>query len=223
MQSVDDVADLLQTAWRAVQHSNVPDQVHGVAFQEAVAMLRAEPLAQTGRSGGKTHRKSRRRSLPTAASGRTVQIDSSDGAETRPARAIPEAEFFSSLSEESGVPEEELRQVFHLANGGTSVQVLPPTRNLGKSRAEQAQTVVVLMSGARFGGMGESPVQADEVRAECSRKNCYDQNNFASKHVGPLKGFNLLGTKQIAINPKWVSEFDASVARIVGRATEPDS
>jgi hypothetical protein len=202
-----DIDELLRAAWQAVERSGVPESLHSVAFTSALGLLTA--------------------AVPAPAEPPRADRSSEHGGrgtEPKPARTsaspAPEAAFFARLSEESGLDEDELRQVLHLTPDG-SVQVMPPTRRLGKSLAEQARTVVVLIAGGRYAGLNERPIDSSLVRTELQRKNCYNSANFAAKHVGPLKGFNLSG-KEILVNPKWVAEFDLAVAAVAGRGKQAE-
>lgn len=99
----------------------------------------------------------------------------------------------------------------------------PPTRQLGSSIAKQAQTAVALVAGARSMGLGEDPVRASAVRAELHRKRCYDQPNFAGKHLGALKGFNAGATREeIKATSKAPKDFRAAVNRVRGEPADQD-
>lgn len=98
-----------------------------------------------------------------------------------------------------------------------------PTRELGSSTAEQAKTVIPLVAGARSFGLGERPVDARAIRAELTRKNCYQERKFAERHLGPLRGFNAgANPQQIVTTSKWVEEFTAAVNRVLGRPEKDD-
>ena len=98
------------------------------------------------------------------------------------------------------------------------MHVTPPTRKLGASKSEQAKTVIALVAGGRAFGLGERPINATAVRDEVKRKNCYDQANYATKHLGALDGFNRGGSSaEIVTTSKWVGEFAAAVAQALGR------
>jgi hypothetical protein len=130
--------------------------------------------------------------------------------------APDESTFFAQIADESGVGEKELRDVLRLTKGG-EVEVVPPTRKLGLSKADQAKTVIVLVAGARALGLGEDPVDADAVRKEAKRKRCFDQNNFAAKALSPLDGFNAGSNRnEIVLGSKWVGEFKAVVDKVRG-------
>jgi hypothetical protein len=126
------------------------------------------------------------------------------------------SDFFARLAHETGVSETDLRDVLSLAADGT-VLVTPATAKLGATIAEQARTVIALVASARGIGLGENPVNAEQVRADCKRKRCYDSKNFAN-HMGALNGFNSGANRnQIVLTSKWLDEFKAAVAKAHGR------
>lgn len=221
--------DLLKAAWKAVAESGVPKELHEVAFREAVAYLRGEEGGPTRREGSSTPQLSKRtrKASPAKATSKgtarratpTAKSAVADDARVAPVEDVDD--FFATLARESGVEESELRQVLHVTDHGV-IEVPPPTRDLGKNKAAQARTVIALVAGARHGGLGESSVSTSAVRDECTRKRCYDQNNFAYSHLAALKGFNASGPDKIIVNAKWVKEFDDAVGRAVGRKTDAE-
>lgn len=124
--------------------------------------------------------------------------------------------FFKRIAHESGVDESDIRDVLQLASDG-SVRVTVPTRTLGSSIADQARTAIALVASARAVGLEERPVDADKVRNELNRKGCYQQNNFASHHLGPLRGFNAGGRNEIVLASRWVDEFAQAVKQANGQ------
>jgi hypothetical protein len=140
--------------------------------------------------------------------------------EAQPEDAPDEDAFFATLAEESGVPEADLRDILNLV-AGRKVQVTPPSRTLGVNQKQQAQTVIALVAGARSRGLGEKPVNAGAVRDELKRKNCWSSGNFATYHLGPMKGFNAGSNKEeILTTSRWVEEFKTAVDQAHGRKPE---
>jgi hypothetical protein len=133
-----------------------------------------------------------------------------------------EATFFSRLADESGVSETDLRDILKLAPDGT-INVTPPTRTLGGSKAEQARTVVAIVAPARRFALQENPVSSEALRRECQRKNCFDTANFASTVIGRLDGVNYGGSRaEIVVTSKWVDEFTAAVNQAHGRTGDTE-
>lgn len=202
--------EILREAWEAVERSGVPESVHEAAFREAVALIQADSASPGSIQGDKRAPKRRN----------AEKVDTSP---TPPADSRPDEEtFFARLAEESGVPQDDLRDILQLGGDG-SVHVLKPARALGTSKAEQARTVVALVAGARAKGLGEHPVDGQAVRDEVKRRGCFDKNNYPAKVFGQLKGFNV-GSKRNQVLPasKWVDDFKAAVAQAHGRSTTPD-
>jgi hypothetical protein len=205
-----DVNELLARAWAAVEKSGVPEPLQPLALKEAIDFLRGEagPLG-SGRTGSAIGRRGRSRST-NEAEGRAESDEQADAPPSEDA-------FFAELAAESGQDEGALRDVLQLTADG-KVQVTAPTRNLGASTAEQAKNVIALVAGARGIGLRERPVSAGAVREELERKRCYNVNHFASKHLGPLKGFNAGSNRaQIVLTSKWPNEFGAAVSKVHGR------
>ena len=183
--------DILKKAWDAVQASGVPESMHETAFREAVAILRdeADGSTQGTRSVRPTTRVPHRGDRKAGTRAATPERPSTASSSTQ----VPDAAtFFSALAHESGVDEAQLRDVLTVGSDGT-VNITPPTRTLGGSKAEQARTVVALLAPARLIGLQESPVSGDALRKECRRKNCFDTNNFASTVIGALAALTTAG------------------------------
>lgn len=216
-----DAQELMRRAWEAVEKSGVPEALQETALKEAIDYLKGQELGKsvpdlssvpTGESTGQKKRPAPKKAVsPKAKSA------------TRPNMPIPDEDsFFARLSEESGVAEQDLRDVLRLTSAG-DIHISSPTRNLGSSRAEQAKSVVALVSGARAYGLGEDPVDAEVVREEVKRKRCFDPNNFASKSLTPMKGFNAGATRsEIVLTSKWVDEFTTAIDKALGRNSKKD-
>jgi hypothetical protein len=204
------IEELLREAAAVVAASDVPEDLRSAAFKEAVNYLR-EAEGGSPRSGAADTRAAHGATRKKTA-GKTVTKDA--GHAVKPP---DEDAFFSELAHESGVKEQDLRDVLHLTKDG-KVQVSPPTRMLGASVAEQTKTLIALVSGARAVGLGEKPVNAEAVRREAERKRCYDPNNFAGKHLRPLKGFNSGSNRnEILLTSRWLDEFKTAVAKAHGQ------
>jgi hypothetical protein len=197
------------SASRFPEQSGVPESVQEVAFREAVEHLRSGETPAPDRGSGQ-QRGSGTRTRRTPSPARKDETAGDGGG------PVDEATFFAQLSGESGVKEQDLRDVLSLS--GRTVHVTPPTKNLGSNMAQQARTAIALVAGARSFGLGERPVDADAVRKELDRKRCYDQPNFAAKHLGPMIGFNA-GAKrtEIVTTSKWLGEFSAAIDQALGR------
>jgi hypothetical protein len=207
-----DVDELVERAWKAVEKAGVSEAAQPTAFKEAVDFLRhGDEGSARGSSGGAPKPKRQRSSA-----GRSRRNEASSGAGG--ADDLPdENTFFAQLVDESGVAEQELRDLLQLS--GAKVHVTTPARNLGTNASEQARTVIALVAGARSKGLNEKPVDAEAVRREANRKHCYDSTNFSGAHLRPMKGFNAGSSRnEIVLTSKWIDEFKEAVAKASGRS-----
>jgi len=132
---------------------------------------------------------------------------------------VDEGTFFSRLADESDVEEKDLRDVLTLSGG--TIHVAPATRKLGGSKAEGARNVTALVAGARAFGLGEDPINAIAVHDELKRKKLWYANNYASKHLVVLDGFNQVAEPtEIRTASKWDKEFRAAVDQALGRTED---
>jgi hypothetical protein len=211
-----EVDEILRKAWEAVENSGVPESLQEVAFKEAVETLRGGSSSPEPSSSGKGGRRKKTQAT------RTRRTRQASGAAGTPVDLPDEATFFSRVAKESGVSEQDLRDVLQLTADG-KVEVTTPTRQLGESTSEQARTVVALVAGARLVGLEEKPINAVAVRKEVSRKRCLDRN-FAAWALGRMKGFNAGSDQnQIVTTSKWVDEFTAAVDHAHGRKSADES
>ena len=201
----------MQRAWEAVKKSGVPESLQPVALKEAVDFLReAEGSPAKGGATGKSGAKKN--------GGKSVVKVEDEGDAGPP----DEGAFFSQLAAESEVDEQDIKDILQVTKN-RKVHVTSATKTLGTSRAEQAKTIIALVSSARAIGLGEDPVNAEAVRQEAKRKHAFDTNNFAAKSLTPLKGFNAGATRdEIVLTSKWVTEFKAAVDKAHGRVPAKD-
>lgn len=202
-----DVDKLIADAWKAVRNAGVPAELNEIAFKEAVGYLRSGQPNATGRTP----------TPPPKGGTNDGSGSKGDAHQQNGSTAWSESTFFTELSHESEVPESDLRDVLMVSDDG-NVQVATRTTALGSNQAIQARNVIALVAGARSRGLGEKPVSADHVRQEVMRKNCYQQNNYASSHLGAMKGFNVGSSpKEIVLTSKWIDEFKAAIDQALGR------
>jgi hypothetical protein len=209
-----EVDELMRRAWEAVKKAGVPEGLQEAAFKEAVVLLRDEE------SGVKRPVDEPQR-RPTATRRKTARKSTASAAESQHDEHVPapdEATFFSRLADESGVDEQDLRDIMQVTKD-RKVHITVATRSLGSSKAEQAKSVIALVGAARAIGLEEDPVDAEAVRQEAKRKRCFDKNNFAGKSLTPMKGFNAGSNRtEIVLTSKWVDEFKDAVDKAHGRS-----
>lgn len=200
-----DVDDLIAKAWGAVEKAGVPGPVQGVALKEAIDFLRGADETPTTNS--------RRSKRPTGKP--RAQSAKGKGVDQKLAEELPdEAAFFSQLADESGVDEVVLRDVLQLKDA--AVHVIPPTRKLGDSKANQSRQLIALVAGAYAHGLDRSPVDAVAVREEAKRKKCFDTANFAAI-LKSMKGFSPGSHRnEIVVGSKWIGEFGDAIKAVTG-------
>ena len=204
-----EVEELLSKAWAAVEKAGIPDELHELAFREAISFLRvtAAPSPAEADSSATVGAAA----APATPTGAAASEDSEEDV------------FFRELASESGESESDLRDILSMGADG-NVHVTVPTKALGTSTSEQARNAIALIAGARAKGKGEKPVNAEAVRTELKRKQCFDRSNFAAHHLGRLKGFNAGASQaEIVLTSKWVEEFKAALAKAHGRKLESGS
>jgi hypothetical protein len=220
-----DAAEILKQAWASVEASGVPEHLQETALREAVAILRDQGgAAPAATVAGQAAASGVGNSRPGKAGGRRAasrRAPAKSPDEANVSSEVPsEEEFFRNLADASGVDEAKLRDILQMKADGT-VALTPPTRILGNSIAVQARNVVALIAPARLHGMGEKPVSANAVRAECARKDCFDPKNFGPKVIGKLGGVNYGATNaEMVLTAKWVKEFQAAASIANGESAE---
>jgi hypothetical protein len=192
------VEQVLRDAASAVEAAGLSADLRAVGFAKAIDLLvQATHLKGDSRPSG-VHALATRAVVP-------VDQPGDEGA------------VFEALARESGISEQELRDILQMTPAG-QIHVTAPTKDLGSSVAEQAKNVIALVAGARAMGLGERPVDAEAVRGELARKHCYQSNNFATFHLGAMKGFNAGSSRsEIVLTSKWAGEFASAVAKAHGR------
>lgn len=201
-----DAEELISRAWSAVEKSGVPEALQAQAFTEALSFLKEGTKATKHSNAGSKAGEGKEKSSPD---------DEGDGTRGKGDEQSG-LTGVERLAQESGVAASDLTDILTIS--GDKVLVTPPTRRLGKNVAEQARTVITLVSAARAMALDEDPVSADAVRTELERKRCYQANNFAAKHLAPLNGLNAGANRnQIVLTSKWVAEFVAAVNAVHGR------
>jgi hypothetical protein len=214
-----DAEEILRQAWEAVEGAGIPESLHEVAFREAVAILTMND-GRNARSQTPTKPKTSSRA---GTGGRRQHGRTSRAVAGQQEVVIPDEDtFFSKLSHESGVPENDLRDILQLTRDG-NVHVTQATRALGSNMAEQARTAVALVASARAFGLSETPVDGAAVREEVKKKRCFNGPNYAASTIGRLRGFNQGSTRnQIVTTSGWSDDFKAAVDQAHGRSESPD-
>ena len=183
-----ELVERLKTAAQIIDEANLPDDIRAAAFQSVVAELR----------GGQT---------PQG----TPVIDNQPPADAGPGEQVEEAtasadDFFSNLTDRSGVPEETLRDAFYVDIGGPHINLRGA--QLGDSIKARAMNIIVLIAGAHRLGLGRN-VSSSTVRDEAGRFSALDRN--FSTHVRDLSQYVSYSggkkSKVIDLKPAGEAEF----------------
>ena len=168
-------SEVLKQAWAAVESAGVPEPIQLKAFELAVGML------SQGDSGTAHERSQRDR-----------QNGSQKQREQKP--RTDDDSPIGKVAHESGISADELEEVLYFDAEGQP-HVTGPARRLGKNTAEQARTVTLLITAARYLAMDEPTVESKVVRTECARLKCFNQSNFGS-HTRSAPGVTSIGDGQ---------------------------
>lgn len=184
-----DVSKLLAEAWATVEKANLPEPLHQAAFREAVALLSGDGArVQAQRVHAPAKKASASKTKAAAA-----KVDEDDG------EVVDETTFFETLAGETGVPVEDLEQLFYLDKGAPRINLTSSA--LGTSLKGKQINVAVLIAVARHFGMNEDETSAAIIREECARLRCADRN-LATNMKG-LAGIVLSGgsVKTLKVRP----------------------
>ena len=209
-----DVSEILATAWREVEAANLPENVRGIAFGEAIRLVdngTARPMvrreAQVASTLGSPAGEGRSRT-PTG----TPAVDQVGGDPQMSAD-----EFFRRLAEETGVVVDKLERVLQLNEGIPRLNL--PGRRLGPSLKQRMEAVAIMITVARSVALDESETKAATVRAECARLKSLDQN--FSTYVSNLPGILYTGPTSdriFRVRPQGLAAFSVTIDRVLGSA-----
>lgn len=186
-----DVKRVLADAWEAVEAAGLPEHVHGVAFEQAVALtvghrtkhpLTPPHVDEKKDSAGSSGRSSRKQ--PT---GNGV----ASAAET-PAPTYDEDTFFATLASESGVEEDRLRKVYYLKDGRPRIALTKS--KLGSTEAARNRAVATLLAGIRWFVDGKQSVLIGEVR-DAAEAIPYEVSRNLASHLNKVEGTMTVGAK----------------------------
>lgn len=211
-----DTTDILKKAWQVVVDSGVPAEVQGEAFKAAIADIRgAAPEATPAAPNGGVQAPKKRAPKTTAP---RKPANGGSGDESVLSDVGEADSFLASIAHETGVAEEDLRDVFHVENGAVELKLA--SKELGSSNKEKTTTIAILLAGALFGGTDQQRLPFPDVHEVCKSKRCYDQAN-ASTYLKALTGFAALGkgkNQDITAKSGWEAEFAKAVGRVIDKS-----
>jgi uncharacterized membrane protein len=212
-----DTVELLKTAWEAVVKSGVPAEVQGIALKAAIDDIRgSSPLAPGDTTPASDRKPTTRRAAPASPTSsprnggsKAILNDVGDG-----------NSFFAAIARETGVVEQDLRDVFHVESGTVELKV--PAKSLGANNTAKTVTIAALLGGAVFAGTSHSRLPFKDIHAVCKAKKCYDRAN-GSTNIKATPGFAAVGSGTLqALTHKsgWETEFANAVSRALGKTDE---
>jgi hypothetical protein len=203
-----DVSETLKKAWAAVQEAGLPQEMHEVAFREAVRLL-----APTGNGSAAVSWAGKPNGNSTAEhAGRS----NGENANESGTPGIAESEMYDLVVQQTGVDREKLERVVHLDADGPRISMAGI--KLGKNNAERTRVVAQVLAITRGFGMGESDTPLEVIRAECDRLKVYDLNNFSAQ-LKALNGYVITGagqSRRLRAKGTGISAFAGVVDDLVG-------
>jgi hypothetical protein len=199
-----EVSETLKRAWTAVQEAGLPEQMHGVAFREAVRLLAPDVHLAS--------KKLRTGSASAEGSGGA----SGSGGPNDAASGVTEEQMYERVVQQTGVDRDKLEKIVHLDDDGPKVSIAGI--KLGKNNAERARVVAQILTIVRGFGLGESEIPLEVIRTECDRLKVYDSANFSS-HMKALSGYVINGVGQNRrLRPKGqgIGAFSGLVSGLLG-------
>lgn len=199
---MESVSTVLRNAWMAVQGAELPEEVHVVAFQEAVRLIASET----------NH-------FESGVDSSFIKVpDSSGGVSTYGSGGPGSAEshMYDRVVQQTGVDRKKLEQIVYLDDDGPKLSIAGI--KLGRTSADRTRAVAQILCIVRGFGLDESETPVGIIRAECERLRVLDAPNFAS-HLKALNGFVINGTGQyrrLRAKTQGVEAFQTLVDSLVG-------
>ncbi|UFU06588.1 hypothetical protein [Ruania halotolerans] len=203
-----DVSKTLAEAWAAVEKANLPEALQQVAFKEAVALLGGDGTGSQAQQDHPPVKKAPASKTKTKA----AKVDEHES------EVVDATTFFEAVAGETGVPVEDLEQLFYLDKGAPRINLTSSA--LGTSLKGKQVNVAVLIAVARHFGLNEDETSAAIIREECSRLRCADRN-LATNMKG-LAGIVLSGgsTKTLKVRPAANASFVEKVKALLHPGAE---
>ncbi|MGZ8179433.1 hypothetical protein ACXVUM_16015 [Williamsia sp. SKLECPSW1] len=148
----------ISEAWAAVRDAGVPEPLQELAFTEALSHLKSQALDRESKSP-----EGKGKPAPAAKVGETPRPPKEDS----PRKPLGDDERWSKFASESGIPEEDLRDVFYFDAEGPRLN--GPRSKYGLTDREQARAIALAITSARNYALDEIETPSDTVKAECTR------------------------------------------------------
>ena len=215
---VVDASKVLKEAWEAVQGANLPEEVHEVAFREAVRLLSppttvggpAAPIRPNGGNGQAPKSDS-------AGNGIGSTKDSGATGGSGGDITVSEDDLLSKVAAGTGTSQEKLESLVHLDDGVLKLSL--PGIKLGKNNADKTRAIAQVLSIVRAFGLDEDGTSVESVRVEAQRLKCYDGPNFTKQLARLTPGYIITGSgsnKRVRAKAGGIASFPALVDQLLG-------
>jgi hypothetical protein len=217
-----DTAEALKQAMQAVRDAEIPEELWSTALPLALADLRGSTSGGSARPAGESTppltpspAPARRATKGTARRNGTSSAGDSEVGIFE--SAATDDGFLERVAHRTGTQLEDLKDVFHVENGGLHLKVVP--RNLGANDKAKTMTVTALMGGAVFAGTDVPSIPFSEIHDVCKTMRCFSTKH-AAEYIRETDGFGSIGSgKASSLTHKtgWEAEFAKAVDRTLGK------
>lgn len=171
-----EIEELLARAWSAVEKAGIPEPLQEYAFKEAITRLAVH--------------EGTKEAPDTPPPSKPQEAIAADGTSAASATTLTDAQLFAKFSNESGVAQDLLEQVFYFEGGVPHLN--GPKAKFGSNMADQARAVALGLTAAYDYALDQQSTPIATIRTECDRLKCDPGKNFA-KAMNGLTTVNYVG------------------------------
>lgn len=204
---MSEASETLRKAWAAVKEARLPEEIHEVAFREAVRLMVSSPTSPGARHAGEPGGNGNW----AAAGGKPGESSNGEGGIT-----VTEEEIYDRVVAQADIERDKLEQLVDLDDGVLRISI--PGLKLGKTNAERVRAVAQILTITRGFGIEEGETSLQVIRTECDRLHLYDQSNFSSD-IRALSGYVITGTgtnRRLRAKGPGIAAFPELVDKVVG-------
>lgn len=201
-------AEVLKAAWSAVNEADLPEELHEIAFREAVSMYMLTS-APAGAVAHHTERDSSPVNFDDVRQGQSVPVQAGGG-------TAPASDLLAKVARGTGVPWQAIETLVYFEDDDFHVDL--PAIKLGSSNAERTRNIAAVLTIVRTFSLDEDETPVDLIREEAHRLKCYDPSNFTT-HLKGLEGFAIRGsgeTRRVVAKAGGLDGFPKLVESLVG-------
>ena len=205
-----DVVKVIRDAWAAVEGADIPESLHTVAFEQAVALIAGQRVAAVPARAASVH-ESRAQEKATA-----PRDDNNNESKNRSPVVTDEDGFFATFTSESGVDEEKLRRLYYVKEGRPRIAL--SKSKLGSTEADRNRSVATLLAGVRWYVEGKKSVAISEIR-DSAEAVPYEVSRNLAKHLESVAGTMAVGTKGDKAIRVQTDRFDEPFTALIEKLT----